>query len=264
MDKLAISGFLLAILAVAGGFVIEGGSLATLIHFPAFLIVFGGTLGAVMLQTPLNQFMLGLKMLPWVFRPAALPLQHTAERIVHWGSAARGSGFLALENDALAEHDAFLHRGLNLLVDGVEPAVLQDTLDAELTLERERELKRTGQVTASANPVPNEFGGADYFLTGKLDGMTTRTDEPVTVLVAEDEALIRALLDEALTIAPVAAAAILLPILIVQDVAVVLAMMTMSALRGAGEDAVLADARKPLTDDRARDALFGKDQYKKR
>ena len=141
MDKLAISGFLLALLAVAGGFVIEGGSLSTLIHFPAFLIVFGGTLGAVMLQTPLNQFVLGLKMLPWVFRPSTLPLQHTAERIVHWGSAARGSGFLALENDALAEQDPFLHRGLNLLVDGIEPRVLQDTLDAELTLERERLLR---------------------------------------------------------------------------------------------------------------------------
>ncbi|MEO3678920.1 flagellar motor protein [Rheinheimera fenheensis] len=141
MDKLAISGFVLALLAVAGGFVIEGGSLSTLIHFPAFLIVFGGTLGAVMLQTPLNQFVLGLKMLPWVFRPSTLPLHHTAERIVHWGSAARGSGFLALENDALAEQDPFLHRGLNLLVDGVEPQVLQDTLDAELTLERERLLR---------------------------------------------------------------------------------------------------------------------------
>jgi chemotaxis protein MotA len=141
MDKLAISGFLLAVLAVAGGFVIEGGSLATLLHFPAFLIVVGGTIGAVMLQTPLAQFTLGLKMLPWVIRPDQLPLQHTAERIVHWGSAARGSGFLALENDALAEQDPFLHRGLNLLVDGMEPKLIQDTLDAELTLERERLLR---------------------------------------------------------------------------------------------------------------------------
>jgi PBP1b-binding outer membrane lipoprotein LpoB len=50
-------------------------------------------------------------------------------------------------------------------------------LDREMikTLERERELKRTGQVTASADPNVVEFGGADYFLTGKLDGMTTRT-----------------------------------------------------------------------------------------
>ena len=141
MDKLAIAGFLLAVLAVAGGFVIEGGSLGTLLHFPAFLIVVGGTIGAVMLQTPTSQFVLGLKMLPWVIKPDHMPLQHTAERIVHWGTAARGSGFLALENDALAEQDSFLHRGLNLLVDGVEPKVLQDTLDAELTLERERLLR---------------------------------------------------------------------------------------------------------------------------
>jgi PBP1b-binding outer membrane lipoprotein LpoB len=43
------------------------------------------------------------------------------------------------------------------------------------TLERERDLKRSGQVTASADPHVVEFRGADYFLTGKLDGMTTRT-----------------------------------------------------------------------------------------
>lgn len=50
-------------------------------------------------------------------------------------------------------------------------------LDREMmkTLERERELKRSGQVTASAEPNVVEFGGADFFLTGKLDGMTTRT-----------------------------------------------------------------------------------------
>ncbi len=44
------------------------------------------------------------------------------------------------------------------------------------TLERERDLKRSGQVTASADPNgPSEFGGADYFLTGQLDGLATRT-----------------------------------------------------------------------------------------
>lgn len=43
------------------------------------------------------------------------------------------------------------------------------------TLERERALKRSGQVTASSDPNVVEFRGADYFLTGQLDGMTTRT-----------------------------------------------------------------------------------------
>lgn len=47
--------------------------------------------------------------------------------------------------------------------------------DRMKTLERERELKQTGQVTASADPAITEFRGADYFLTGKLSGMTTKT-----------------------------------------------------------------------------------------
>ena len=50
-------------------------------------------------------------------------------------------------------------------------------LDREMmkTLERERELKQSGQVTASADPNAVEFRGADYFLTGKLQGLSTRT-----------------------------------------------------------------------------------------
>jgi PBP1b-binding outer membrane lipoprotein LpoB len=47
--------------------------------------------------------------------------------------------------------------------------------DRMKTLEHEKELKQGGQVTASADPAITEFRGADYFLTGKLSGMTTKT-----------------------------------------------------------------------------------------
>ena len=43
------------------------------------------------------------------------------------------------------------------------------------TLQNERELKRSGQVTSSSDPNVVEFKGADYFLTGKLQGLSTRT-----------------------------------------------------------------------------------------
>jgi len=43
------------------------------------------------------------------------------------------------------------------------------------TLEKERNRKREGQVTASSDPTVQEFKGADYFLTGTLQGMSTRT-----------------------------------------------------------------------------------------
>jgi PBP1b-binding outer membrane lipoprotein LpoB len=52
-------------------------------------------------------------------------------------------------------------------------------LDREMmkALEHERALKQTGQVTASADPNVTEFRGADYLLTGKLQGLTTRTSQ---------------------------------------------------------------------------------------
>ena len=47
--------------------------------------------------------------------------------------------------------------------------------DRMKTLEHENELKRSGQVTSTSDPNVVEFKGADYFLTGKLSGLTTRT-----------------------------------------------------------------------------------------
>jgi PBP1b-binding outer membrane lipoprotein LpoB len=48
------------------------------------------------------------------------------------------------------------------------------------TLEREREAKRAGQLTASSDPRVQEFKGADYFLTGKLSGLSTSSSGGVS------------------------------------------------------------------------------------
>jgi PBP1b-binding outer membrane lipoprotein LpoB len=48
------------------------------------------------------------------------------------------------------------------------------------TLEREQALKQSGAVTSSSDPHVVEFKGADFFLTGKLQGMTTRTSKGVS------------------------------------------------------------------------------------
>lgn len=42
-------------------------------------------------------------------------------------------------------------------------------------LERERDLKQSGAATSSSDPRPVEFKGADFFLTGKLQGLSTRS-----------------------------------------------------------------------------------------
>jgi len=47
-------------------------------------------------------------------------------------------------------------------------------------LEREQQLKQSGQVTSGSDPNVVEFQGADFFLTGKLDGSTTKSARGVS------------------------------------------------------------------------------------
>lgn len=52
--------------------------------------------------------------------------------------------------------------------------------DRMSALEQERELKRSGQLTSSSDPNVQEFKGADFFLTGRLSGLTTKTKAGVS------------------------------------------------------------------------------------
>ncbi len=59
-------------------------------------------------------------------------------------------------------------------------------------LEKERNLKRQGSVTASSDANVQEFKGADFFLTGVLQGMSTRTKAGVSDYILYDFHLIDA------------------------------------------------------------------------
>ena len=61
---------------------------------------------------------------------------------------------------------------LNSRTRGKMRFLARERMDA---LRAEREMKRTGELTSSSDPDVQEFKGADFFLTGKLDGQTTRT-----------------------------------------------------------------------------------------
>jgi len=67
MDRLSIAGLFIAILAIYLGFSFDGGSISALFQLPAFIIVFGGTLGAVMPQSSTVQFVHAISLLKWVF-----------------------------------------------------------------------------------------------------------------------------------------------------------------------------------------------------
>jgi chemotaxis protein MotA len=132
MDILSIIGVILAFAAIVGGNWLEGGHLESLVNGPALLIVVGGSLGAVLLQTPLAVFMRALRMAGSVFMPARKPLEPMIKNMVEWSQRARKEGLLGLEDVYEKEQDSFVRKGLQLLVDGSEPETIRHVLEVEL------------------------------------------------------------------------------------------------------------------------------------
>ena len=132
MDRISPIGILLGLAALLGGQALEGGHLASLLQVTAFVIVIGGTLGAVMLQSSPAVFMAGVRLLPWVFKPPEIDFREMLNRIIQWSNTARRGGLLALESAIDAQSEAYTRKGLQLLVDGAEPPVLRAALELEI------------------------------------------------------------------------------------------------------------------------------------
>lgn len=141
MDKISVLGLLLGIVAIIGGQLMEGGHLASLSQPTALLIVLGGTMGAVMLQSPYTTFMRGMRMVRWVWYPPVVDHQQLIKQISNWSQVSRREGLLALEGVINQLRDDFSRKGLQLLVDGAEPERLREVLEVDIgTFEVEMKL----------------------------------------------------------------------------------------------------------------------------
>jgi chemotaxis protein MotA len=132
MDKISILGILVSLIAIVGGQVLEGGHVGSLVQPTAFLIVIGGTLGAVMLQSPFAVFKRGLTLSRWIFFPPKGGDRSVVDQVTRWSSLARKEGLLSLETEIAALRDPFVRKGLQLLVDGAEPMRLREVMEVEL------------------------------------------------------------------------------------------------------------------------------------
>ncbi len=132
MDILTVAGVILAGIAILGGNYLEGGHLSSLMLPVAFLIVAGGTLSCILVQTPMDVFMKSIKLAGWVLFPPKLAATEAVEKIINWSNIARKEGLLGLEALAENEPDLFARKGLQLLVDGSEPESIRGIMEVEL------------------------------------------------------------------------------------------------------------------------------------
>lgn len=131
MDKLTILGLVIGVTGILTGQLLEGSDLSILFQGAAFLIVFGGTLGAVMVQSQRKVFITAVQMGRWAFVTPAFPARQLARQLIEWSRVARKDGILVLEIQTYNISDPFLKKGLQLLVDGNSAEKIREVMDVD-------------------------------------------------------------------------------------------------------------------------------------
>ncbi|RLT40656.1 MAG: hypothetical protein DWI58_10460 [Chloroflexi bacterium] len=140
MGVTTIAGLIVAAVGILGGYMIEGGSIASLINIPGFMIVVVGTLGATLISAPMST----MKAIPQGFirslKGSSGVAGHVmAERLVVMADKARREGLLSLEEEAQNVGDPFAKKGLMLMIDGTDPETVKSILEIEIDGAAERQ-----------------------------------------------------------------------------------------------------------------------------
>jgi chemotaxis protein MotA len=115
----------------------EGGKVQDVSQITAAVIVLGGTLGAVMVTTPLNVLLRASGRVMQLFISKSVSLQATVEEIVGFASQARKQGIVSLEQQASTIQDPFLRKALNLGIDGIDMNQIRSIMELEILVMEE-------------------------------------------------------------------------------------------------------------------------------
>src|ERR1017187_1624683 len=100
LDLATIGGLILSIGGIVTGMTLEGGSIREILPPTAAPIVFGGTIGAVMITTPLSVLLRAMRAVVSVFLEKQQAPNLVIEEIIGYATKARKNGIVSLEQDA--------------------------------------------------------------------------------------------------------------------------------------------------------------------
>lgn len=132
IDVTALGGIIFGAICLISGFVLEGGKAGALLEGTAALIVIGGTIGATAISFSLDELkkvpqLVRMGMTRSTFEPIGL-----IDKLVRYTDISRKQQPLALEPEIEHTDDPFLSKGLQLIVDNTDPALLRQMLEADI------------------------------------------------------------------------------------------------------------------------------------
>ena len=141
MQMTTVLGLVIGIGGILLGNLLEGGHLDSLFQLTAFIIVFGGTLGAVMLSNRVEDLRLAIGYLKAAFTGTeARDRAVVAGEIIRAAQLARRESVLALETGLTKFTDPFMRSVYRFVIDGVDPEVLRGIFEEEILVTERRKL----------------------------------------------------------------------------------------------------------------------------
>ena len=139
MNITIVLGFALGALAIAFGHLAEGGNLGSLIQLTAAVIVFGGTIGAVLVSHPMSQIRLAIDLFrqTWKTDGRTLGLE-LARDIVEAAIVARKESILALDRRLTDFRDPYMRSVFRYVVDGIDPRTIEEIFRREIEIDEKR------------------------------------------------------------------------------------------------------------------------------
>ncbi|MBR3515987.1 MAG: motility protein A [Lachnospiraceae bacterium] len=137
MDLASLIGLIVCLLLMVFGIVFDGkvvnfGALVNFLDAPSAIITFGGAFMCMMASNVMSDFVAGLKSITLIFKTPQINQVETIQNIIRLANTARKEGLLALEEGSADIEDAFLKKGIMLVVDGTDPELVKAIMETEL------------------------------------------------------------------------------------------------------------------------------------
>lgn len=127
------------ILGVGAGFALivmsiltNRGQLSAFANLPSFLMVIGGSFGAMMVGNPMGRMLGFIRYINIILRVPNYEEERIISSLVNFSEKARREGLLALEDDLEEVEDEFMRKGIQLVVDGTDPEIIKQVLYNDL------------------------------------------------------------------------------------------------------------------------------------
>ncbi|MCL2608616.1 MAG: MotA/TolQ/ExbB proton channel family protein [Treponema sp.] len=144
MDISTIIGIIGAVGTILFASLAVGGNPLLLLNLPSFLIVVMGSYFGLAVSLTLGNVLGIFSIMKRTFNIPSFNEQALIQKLVAFSEKARREGLLALEDELEDLDDEFMKKGLRLMVDGTDAAIIRDLMELELSQMQGRHAEKQG------------------------------------------------------------------------------------------------------------------------